>query len=588
MSEAAFEVYVKIGLINEATQGLKSVSSDFDKLQKKAKEFESTLSKIKKVAIGGLLTGGGFAALWGFDKLIKPAKDYANQLALLNTQGLNHVQILQTIAGAKQASFSTMTMSRADALETIREAKGAFVGKDNNANLQEAIMLAPMLGRVTAVLSSFRGHDSKDESYEVARALEVTGAVTSVARSKQGIDWMLKGIETFGGKLSAKDYMLNFRQAGTGIGNYNDEFLYKYFPAVMQEFKGGSGGGGVAGTGLQSIRQALVSGVMSKRAMGYWMDLGLLSSKHIVGGAPGETRGFKKGGMKDIALFQSNPYDWFQKVLKPALISHGYKTTAQQNAEIGVLFGNRSAAREASVFTTQDKKLNRDKELIEQAQGLKAYMTLMEQDPYTKLSALSKQWTNVLMQLGTVVLPAVMTGTVFLTNSFKSLSQWIDAHPDITKSVVYSLGALTIALGAAGLGAALTGLIGMIAPLSSLTFIITSVTLAIAGLVTALTHVAGIFSASHFAQSRISEKSYGNFSQNVFSASNGFGGGLMSSLGSNLGSGAIQSIYNTIIMDHRVVAKVTTKAMSKSAGSQTSTTSFNPLQNMLTPAFGGF
>ena len=471
----AYKISVGVFLNNRISGVLGLIARDFVKTDAAAMKFKRTLREIKYLGAAGLLIGGaGFAGLSLVGKMIDHAKEYAHQLALLNTAGMTHLEIVRATNAAWAASKRTPTSTAAENLAAIRELRMVF------GNTQDAIQYMPTVQRIDAILSTLRGGSAQDEAYTVAKALEMRGAVKTPGEFITQSDLMTKAIVASGGKIGATDFLSAFKYARTATAGWNDFFTYKILPTLIQEMKTGSGGGAgfgaISGPGnaIMSAFAAVVGGTVSQKALKLWEQLGMLDPRKEVFTRTHLLRGIKPGGIKGADIFQENPKQWVDQFLIPALHQHGYNDPKKIREAIQYLFPNRTAGFLISQIATQGWKFTRDVGLIGQAQGLAAYQQLLKTDPIMAQIALQKQWNNLLAIMGYQLMPILLPLLISFSNWLSNLARWMETHKSAATALMYSFTGLSAAMAFSGtvllLTAAFKGLrlmlasIGLIGP----------------------------------------------------------------------------------------------------------------------------
>jgi hypothetical protein len=450
----AFSVGVRLSLVNQVTAGLMGISSAFARVHGDARQLQGQLDRIKLTLAGGAaLAGTGFFGLAMIGKTIEPAREYAHQLALMNTAGMRQVDIVKSINAAWALNKTVPTSTATQNLEAIRELRTVL------GDTQEAINFLPQAQKMAYILQNVRGStDSKGEVQAAGRALDRRNATASPQEAAVQTDLMLKAIVASGGVLSAKDFAQTFMYGRSATQGWSNEFAYKILPSLMQEFKSGngSGAGGGPGNPLMSAYNAVVNGVIPQKALPVWMELDLLNRNKVVWTKSGEAKGLLPGGIKNYEKFISNPYAWALEDMVPAMERAKY-TEAQKRQAIGYLFPNRTAAAVISTMVFQSRAIERDRKMFDIAQGMGAYETLMKNDPMAAQAALTAQWKNLLTVIGFEILPVVVSGTLKLIDGLRDLAAWMREHPKTTKALVLGFAALSAAMAFSGTVLLLSG-----------------------------------------------------------------------------------------------------------------------------------
>lgn len=442
----AYSVAVKLRLVNAVTPGLMTISQQFAKTHRDALALQRQLDKIRlTMKLAGGVAATGFAGLGLIGKTAKVAGEYTHQLAQMRAAGMSNLEIAQATAQAWKTSGEVMTSSAADNLAAIRELRMVF------GNTRHAMENVSTIQKIQAILSSTGHGGNGDEAYTVAKALELRGAVRTPAELAKQADLMTKAIIASGGKVAPQDFLSAFTYGRAATIGWSDQFTYGVLPTLIQEQKGAGGGGqGGAANALMSAYAAIVQGKIPQKALGEWEKLKLLDPRKIVWNKVGSAKGVLPGGIKGTDLFVSNPLDWSQNVLLPALKAAGYDTEEKQRKMIPFLFQNRTASFSVQQMVTQAWKFQRDQALIDKAIGLKDYDRLAKEDPVLVYQELQKKWQETQLQIGLQVLPMLIDGTEKLTYFLRDLNTAMRNNPEITKSLTLAFTALSGAIAFGG------------------------------------------------------------------------------------------------------------------------------------------
>ncbi|MBI1214130.1 MAG: hypothetical protein GC190_21925 [Alphaproteobacteria bacterium] len=445
----AYSVAVRLSLVGNLTSGLMALSRQFAHVHGGAVGLRKELDRIKLTLLaGGALAGTGVFGLAMIGKTVHAAKEYAHQLAQLNTVGMTHLEIVRATQAAWRTSYSTPTSTAAENLATIREFRGVF-GKTGHA-----IENMPAIQRLQAVLTVLRGGHSAahDEAYIIARALETKGAIQHPAEFMTQANAIAKAMVAFGGKVTGTDFLGAFKYGRGATQWWSDDFAYTILPTLIQELKGAGGGGrGGPGSALMSAYAAVVGGAVPQKALKVWQRLGLLDTSKVEWTHAGEAKGLRPGGIKGWEIFQRNPFEFAQKVLIPALHHAGITKDRDIAQTLQYLFPKRNAGFVMSQMVTQGWKFERDQRIIRGASNLSAYQQLLNSDPLMAELALQKQWQNLMTALGYQIMPPLIKATLKLMEVLRPIGQWLYRHQTITQLLVYSFMALSGVMAISGM-----------------------------------------------------------------------------------------------------------------------------------------
>ena len=143
-------------------------------------------------------------------------------------------------------------------------------------------------------------------------------------------------------------------------------------------------GGANIGTALAGFSQAVIGNRFTHAAAKGFADIGLISDEDMLRTKTGEIMGIKPGRhVKDWQLAQTDPDLWIKQDYLPALARRGITDSDAISARIQQDFTNRNAANLVTQIALQQKKLEKNAELWQQAQGLSGADTLASKDATT-------------------------------------------------------------------------------------------------------------------------------------------------------------------------------------------------------------
>jgi hypothetical protein len=445
----AYSVAVKVTLINGVTNGLMNIARGLVTTDEKAKALQATVAGIQsKMLIGGALTATGLFGLNLIDKTMPAAKEYARQLALMNTLGMRQAEIAKTVGQAWKTTYDVPTTTAAHNLATFRELRSAF-GSDTVGQAHAADML-PVVGRLEGLMQSMTGKAQEHVGFDMVKAIELrTGTMTPEALQRNA-DLMSRAIIGMGGSISVSDFHGALKMGRMATNKWSDDFTYDYLPTLMQEMKTGQGGAQTAGRAVLALYNQM-HGRMTKAAMPLWVEGGLLKPSDVVKNATGNYQ-VKPGAVAGTELFETNPFLWVQQYLRPAIarIVATHKGMSDETA-INAMYSNQMAAFGAYNMYVKAGQYERDKTTIGKADGgYTAYQKLLKTDPTLASQALHAQWQNILAQIGYSIMPTLISGTLKLVVALKGLGQEMHAHPTAVRILTTAFAGLSAVLLFAG------------------------------------------------------------------------------------------------------------------------------------------
>lgn len=439
----AYSVAIKLSLANLASQGLKAFAAQLLQTHGAVAGLQSKLNALKLTAVGYGLDRVGMGMFGALEKTVDASKEYTRQLSLMNAAGMTQKDIAESVAAAWSTSRSVVTTSAAENLKAIRELRTVF-GKDQ---MGEAYGILPTVQRTKGILEALTGKEQENVAFDMVKAIELrTPGLMSAQAMQRNADLMAKSLMGMGGTLNVSDYHMALKQAKTAAFGLSDQFVFDYFPTLMQEVKGKAGGAQSAGTALMTGYRAIVQGVVKKSSIPTWLEMGLIKPDDIVRNATGQYQ-IKPGGIKDAQLFQENPYAYANQVLAPAIASYGAKHHLNREQVISTLFGDRNAQWLVNTLIAKAPQFERDRKLIESGgSSLDTYQRLLKTNPQLAEQALHSQYQNILAIIGYQILPVLVPYMVKFANALDGLGQWMQRNPGMLKAVVIGFGALALGL----------------------------------------------------------------------------------------------------------------------------------------------
>lgn len=482
----AYKIGIKLSLIDGVTSGILALAGHFRAVNREVDTLQGKLDRFKAmgaIGIGATLAGAGI--LKSLQPSLDAAKAYQLRVSRMQQMGMTAQDMRASESAAWAASKATPTASPTDALDTIMHLRMVF------GHTAEAIQNLPTVLRMEGVLSNagLKG----DQSYEIAKSLEMIGATKTPAMFSAYADAITKGIVAAGGKVTAQDYLSAFKYGRTAAQGWDKSFIEFYLPTLIQEMKsrGGSGGAsGGPGNPLMSMYAAVVQGTVPQKALAVWDKLGLIDQSKVVWTKTHSMKGLEPGGIKGWQDFMVNPFEWAQKDLLPALVKAGYTTHAQQLQAISYLFPNRTAGFMATQMVEQAWKFERDRRLIENTKGINNYAEIMKMSPQMQEEALHKRFEALHTIIGLQLIPILLNVLPPLISFLQKIVNFGQGHPAALKGLVLMFGALGTLLMVGGSIASFVASIGIIsmafpalaAGSGALVVALGPVTLALAGL----------------------------------------------------------------------------------------------------------
>lgn len=446
----AYKIGIRLSLVSNVATGLAMMSRQFTSTAGQGKALELQIKRIQALAmVGGAVTGIGLFGLKMMGDALDPAKEYAHQLNVMNMAGLTHAQQVEAIGAAWKNTGTVITTTATENLKSLLDLRNVL------GDMGEAEMALPIVTRIQAVLaSSTEGRvssNSKDLAFGMAKALDVIGAARDPKTFQTQAELMAKVITATQGRVTPDQFLSVFRYARQAKFGLNNEFLYEILPGLMLENAGsGGGGGGSRGVGpmLSAFYRLTNQGFINKKSLPLLAQLGLINPNSAMSTS---TTGTMVDAMKGHELAASNPFQWVQSVLLPAIYgAYGKNISREKLQQVinDVFRGNQLGANLALEFALKPKNFLRDQGIIRGTMGAAdAYQAALSNDPGTAQKALDSQWENLKVSFMMGVVPILVPLLTKLANVFMFIGDILRDHPLLAQSLAIGFTTLFAALG---------------------------------------------------------------------------------------------------------------------------------------------
>lgn len=470
----AYAIAVKISMQNGVSSVLRVIQRDVLGLNQQVDFTQKGLNRLKLAAAGGMAATVGVAGMMGFAKLIEAGAKVQNQQQLMLAAGISNQQVAEATAAAWQTTAKVMGTGVVDNMKAVQDLRIAFASASANGNValasSDAIKYMPLLQQAKMVVQAQLGQDSGDQVYDYAKSLEMIGATMDPKRFATLLDAMTKASLASGGRVSGAGFFSAIKYGRSAAQGWGDDFIGDVLPLLIQEMGGGGGGSGGPGNALMSAYQTVVAGKMSNKAAEEFAKFHLLNKGSVIYTTTGDVKGVRAGGVKGSDLFQDNPYQWVQQVLMPALKAQGVTDPAAIRQDIAYLFGNRTASQIMDMFATQQARFQGSAALNDNAQGIGAWGSLVNQNLSTNWQAFVQALVGTPDNPGGLVavlgLPLVPKATAFLhelTVHINEFVVWASSHQAqlrIAEEVILGLSVAMTVLGGIAVVSAIGAMIG--------------------------------------------------------------------------------------------------------------------------------
>lgn len=334
-------------------------------------------------------------------------------------------------------------MAPGAAFNMLREARPTF-GGDLDTTMAN---VEPFFGVATAMRQKSPNAGSGEINKAVndmIKAGEILGYSNDPQQLLRYADLMTRMSQVFGTQLRGEE-VLNFaKRSKTAGSDVSFEFLQDVMPTLLPEL-----GGDATGVALMTLRQALVGGKMKKRAAENMANLGLIAPENMIKTLDEDVVGVQPNAVKGADILRRNPKKWVEQFLTPAMDA---KNVAPDDraAIISTLFSDRNAEHMVNLLVTQAARMRKDKDLVDQALGIKGVDQALKDDPYLATKRVGGAAANVGSAISDPFLDPLKAGADAAANALNSLAETARGNP----------GGAGTGVVAGGVGGALLGLLG--------------------------------------------------------------------------------------------------------------------------------
>lgn len=428
------------------------------------------------------------AIVKGFEDIAKAGGEVNHQLNMMKSNGMTSVETAAAITQAQKTALNVPTTNFSENLKHLQELRYIF-GDSASAN-----QYIDSLSRINDIIGNIKG-GGKDQVFDLAKSLEMKNLTADPKEFMAYANAMLQTIQSSGGKITASMFRNAIQYGRVSALGWDKEFIGGALGRMIQEYSAGSGGGGGGGSGgpgnaLMSMSAALIQGKMTKTSAAAWEELGFNNPKH---------GGLDQAHGRDLMM--TNPYEWVQKFLMPALAEKGITDQNAIIGKIGELFGVRTAAGIVANMALggsyhmpglnaegkPNSPFEKDIGLQKLAEGEGAYGRLIKEDYPMIMEAFNKQWKNMLEIIGGQLMAPggpVIRAMSGLVEGFTTANKFFADHPDVINGLLVALAGLAAAFAAFAVTAVIS-VLTMLAPGGL-------IVVAILGLVGALGALAGL------------------------------------------------------------------------------------------------
>jgi hypothetical protein len=377
--------------------------------------------------MASLFIGGGAYA--GLHKMVNASNEYAHQISMLAVAGRSSAEVAQAIAAAHKTMLDVPTATLTDNLKLINETTLAYGGM---AHAIDNLSFNSKMGAMLKNVMGDKAGDTGEMFNQLVRALEIRSGKMEAGDYQRQASKLFQAISVSGGTVNPENLLGFAQQAAIPLRGYSEDYLTRIVPSLIQEFGGERAG--TASTALYNQFMGRSGGIGGKSVTDEWVRLGLVPKKGT-GGNLSKT-GWTPGTLKNNPLALSNPIEWIEKVLFPALRAKGMDTgnKDQMLLEAQKLFGRETGKRLASTLMdpAQLARIHADQTLYSRAMGPNAAFTqAMAKDPTMAMASAASSVKNLEITIGKAITPEVILALQNFAKGVNYLAAVIDKHPKL-------------------------------------------------------------------------------------------------------------------------------------------------------------
>jgi hypothetical protein len=449
MSMGAYEVAVKLSLVNMIAPAITSLTGGFDALNKKIANSKGTLSELevqmarfKRTALlGGAATAvAGVGLKFLFGAPLDEIKKYTLEVSKFQSLGFGDAVTDQ--ASKFAIGMKTMGVSATENMALVTDAMAVF------KNLEHAKMAAPIMAAMkmqNQVRYGDQGGARDGKFMDLMKVIEFRGGLKSDAEFKQQANYAQQVINGSRNRVDPTQMLNALKTGGIALTGRSNAAFYLGAEPLIQEF-----GGLRYGTAANSAYQNLVMGRSTQAARSELMRLGLLDPKMLtLNSMTGSVKSMKPGAFKGAEVLEKEgELALLQKVLLPAFAARGITKDQDVIRELGMIFSQRTASGLFARVYQQRENLQRAQDANANAENIDQGAKSVANTAQAKELELHAKWRDLLLELGITVLPIAIQATQGLIGVVKGLISFTREFPRLTSAMM-------------GLSIALMGLIGV-------------------------------------------------------------------------------------------------------------------------------
>lgn len=431
MSIEAYKVAVKVSLIDGVTRGLQLMSRHFKQTDADAKNLEARLKSIGKLAaVGGALTGAGFAGLSLFKGPIEEAMKYERALGSLRQMGLGDSQIADARKFAEATTIIGTSIN--DRIRIFADAQGSFrqSGMSGERATAAARTMAPVLARYE-VATGMLGDDKRGAAEQAMRSLnktvEIMGGINDPKRAAAIADGVFKAAMSSGRMVDERQLKQFVAYGSSATNQLNLSTIFGGLEPIIGEL-----GGSQTGVGLRTAygRTNGMMALMPRRLQAEMKRLGMTDASG-------------KQQTDGLARLQATDAIGYAKEMMKRYAGAGITSRTDIERENSIIFGT-NGAKVYNKIMSQMPVLLESISAYNRAQTPNGVVTDPRNKALIATQNLEKREADLKLQIGRTILPYYVRGLELAAAALGRVNTFITANPVLTKIAVVGFAAVSV------------------------------------------------------------------------------------------------------------------------------------------------
>ncbi|ACL57421.1 phage tail tip lysozyme [Methylobacterium nodulans] len=388
---------------------------------------------------------GAHTVAHGVSETVRAGARYQHEVVALKNAGRTAHEMEEIEAASRATTRAVPTATFEENLKVINETTGAF------GDLHHAIENLTFMQKSASVLHASAGdkiHEGAGElGNKLARFFEMRGTAGNTPVFQREAGELIRAMAFTRGNFNPREAVNFAQQAKASLPLYSERFLTKIAPSLVTEY-----GGDRAGTAANAFRNVILGKANDKKQAEAWLNLGLLDPKKTITKG-GHAVSWSGGAVKNTNLALSDPLEWAQTVLLPALRKKGVNVDdkLELTKALGTMFRNSNSNLFAEALTQKlsVQRLLKDEVNINKAGTLdQIYARNLSEDPTQAFKAVTASLENLITTASSPLMAQASVGLKSVAEGVQSLALVAKDHPNL--AVAGGIGVAGAGFGAAG------------------------------------------------------------------------------------------------------------------------------------------